>query len=144
MNTIQDIQNEIVDEFSMFAEWMDKYEYIIDLGKNVPPLAEEHKTKQNLIEGCQSKVWLYAQLNSQDLIEYSADSDAIITKGLAALIIRVFNKRTPDEILANEIFFIDKIGLSANLSPTRSNGLASMLKQVKWYALAYKTKLEKR
>jgi len=139
--SIDEIQNEIVEEFSMFDDWMDKYEYIIDLGKKNEPLAEEFKIKQNLIEGCQSKVWLHTEINEAQQIVFKSDSDAIITKGLAALIIRVFNEKSPDEILNANIFFVDKIGLSSNLSPTRSNGLASMLKQIKLYALAYKTRL---
>lgn len=142
MSTINETQNEIKEEFAMFDEWMDKYEYIIDLGKNLETMPQYKKSKQNLIEGCQSNVWLDAELNEQQQIEFSADSDAIITKGLIALLLRVFDGRTPDEILNADIYFINDIGLSANLSPTRSNGLASMLKQIKLYAMAFKTKID--
>jgi len=141
--TIKDSQLEIIEEFSVFSDWMDKYEYLIELGKALPDIAVDYKVQENLIEGCQSRVWLNAELEG-DVIKFSADSDAIITKGLIALLIRVLNNQSPAEVMNADLFFIDKIGLSANLSPTRSNGLASMLKQVKWYALAYKTKLEKR
>lgn len=139
--SINEIQNEIIEEFSVFDEWMDKYEYLIDLGKSVPILSEKHKNKQNLISGCQSKVWLNAKLNNGK-ISFEADSDAIITKGIVALLIRVFNNQTPEDILNTELYFIEKIGLQSNLSPTRANGLVAMIKQIKYYAMAYKAKME--
>ena len=137
--TITEIQEEIIEEFEMFDEWMDKYEYLIEQAKTIPILQSEHKVAQNLINGCQSRVWLNAEI-TEGKINFSADSDAIITKGIVALLIRILDARTPSEILETELFFIDKIGLSENLSPTRSNGLMSMIKQMKLYALAFKTK----
>ena len=134
--TTQQIQQEIIDEFSAFDDWMDKYQMIIDLGNDLPPLNPEFKTEDNLIEGCQSRVWLHAQF-SNGLIHFEADSDAIITKGLIGLLIRVLSDHTPQEILDCDVHFIDEIGLTQHLSPTRSNGLLSMLKQIKTYALAY-------
>ena len=134
--TTQQIQQEIIDEFSAFDDWMDKYQMIIDLGNELPPLDPEFKTEDNLIEGCQSRVWLHAQF-SNGLIHFDADSDAIITKGLIGLLIRVLSDHTPQEILDCDVHFIDEIGLTQHLSPTRSNGLLSMLKQIKTYALAY-------
>ena len=134
--TTQQIQQEIIDEFSAFDDWMDKYQMIIDLGNELPPLDPEFKTEDNLIEGCQSRVWLHAQF-SNGLIHFEADSDAIITKGLIGLLIRVLSDHTPQEILACDVHFIAEIGLTQHLSPTRSNGLLSMLKQIKTYALAY-------
>lgn len=134
--SIEDIQNEIVEEFSAFDDWMDKYQMIIDLGQEQPALAEEFKTDDNLIDGCQSRVWLHASLED-GLIHFEADSDAIITKGLIGLLIRVWSEQTPQDILDSELFFIDSIGLTQHLSPTRSNGLLSMVKQMKAYALAY-------
>ncbi|MBO7113050.1 MAG: SufE family protein [Bacteroidaceae bacterium] len=134
--TTQQIQQEIIDEFSAFDDWMDKYQMIIDLGNELPPLNPEFKTEDNLIEGCQSRVWLHAQF-SNGLIHFEADSDAIITKGLIGLLIRVLSDHTPQEILDCDVHFIDEIGLTQHLSPTRSNGLLSMLKQIKTYALAY-------
>lgn len=134
--TTQQIQQEIIDEFSAFDDWMDKYQMIIDLGNELPPLKPEFKTEDNLIEGCQSRVWLHAQF-SNGLIHFEADSDAIITKGLIGLLIRVLSDHTPQEILDCDVHFIDEIGLTQHLSPTRSNGLLSMLKQIKTYALAY-------
>lgn len=134
--TTQQIQQEIIDEFSAFDDWMDKYQMIIDLGNELPPLDPEFKTEDNLIEGCQSRVWLHAQF-SNGLIHFEADSDAIITKGLIGLLIRVLSDHTPQEILDCDVHFIDEIGLTQHLSPTRSNGLLSMLKQIKTYALAY-------
>ncbi len=134
--TTQQIQQEIIDEFSAFDDWMDKYQMIIDLGNELPPLDPEFKTEDNLIEGCQSRVWLHAQF-SNGLIHFEADSDAIITKGLIGLLIRVMSDHTPQEILDCDVHFIDEIGLTQHLSPTRSNGLLSMLKQIKTYALAY-------
>ena len=137
--TIQEIQEEIVDEFALFDEWMDKYNYLIELGKSIPLIETEDKKEENLIRGCQSRVWLDAKLEN-GVITFKADSDAIITKGIAALLIRVLNNSTPSEILDSDLYFIDSIGLNEHLSPTRSNGLVSMIKQMKLYALAYKTK----
>lgn len=140
--TLEQIQNEIIDEFSMFQEWMDKYEYLIELGKDTPPIEEKYKNEKNLIAGCQSKVWLYAELEG-DKIKFTADSDAIITKGIIALLIKVMNNRRPLEIMNADLFFIEKIGLQSNLSPTRANGLAAMIKQMKLYGMAYNAKLNK-
>ena len=139
MNSIKEIQNEIVDEFSLFDEWMDKYEHIIELGKDLPLIDEEHKTEENLIKGCQSRVWLHAELKDGKII-FTADSDAIITKGIIALMIRVFSGHTPKEIAEADLFFIDRIGLKEHLSPTRSNGLLSMVKQIKMYSIAFQAK----
>ncbi|TCO07963.1 SufE family protein [Natronoflexus pectinivorans] len=139
--TIKEIQDEIVDEFSMLTDWMDKYSLLIEIGNELDSFEEEHRTEQNLIEGCQSKVWLHAWLED-DKIRFMADSDAIIVKGIVSLLIRILDKRTPDEILNSELFFIDEIGLKEHLSPTRSNGLVSMVKQMRMYALAFKTKME--
>lgn len=138
--TIQEIQEEIVDEFALFDEWMDKYEHLIELGKELPIIAEAYKTDENLIKGCQSRVWLHAELNG-DVIEFTADSDAIITKGIVALMIRVFTNQTPQAIAEANLGFIDEIGLKEHLSPTRSNGLLSMVKQIKMYAIAYQAKI---
>ncbi|HIP48906.1 MAG TPA: SufE family protein [Lutibacter sp.] len=137
--TIQDIQNEIIEEFEFLEDWMDKYEHIIALGKSLPLIDEKHKTKDNLISGCQSQVWLYAE-KKKDKLYFTADSDAILTKGVVALLLRVFSNQTPDTILTTELDFINKIGLKENLSPTRANGLVSMIKQIKMYALAFKMK----
>ena len=134
--TIQDIQEEVIEEFSAFDDWMDKYQMIIDLGNEQPPLDAAYKTEDNLIDGCQSRVWLHAEMR-EGLVHFEADSDAIITKGLIALLIRVLSDHTPAEILESDVHFIDAIGLTQHLSPTRSNGLLSMLKQIKTYALAY-------
>lgn len=139
---IKDIQEEIVSEFSMFGEWLEKYEYLIDLGKTLPAIKEEHKTAQNLINGCQSQVWLYAELEN-GLVVYTADSDAIITKGIIGLLIRALSHHTPDEIIEADMDFINEIGLKEHLSPTRANGLVAMIKQMKNYALAYKIKSQK-
>lgn len=133
-----EIQNTIIEEFGMFEEWLDKYEYIIELGNDLKPYDEKNKNKSNLIAGCQSRVWLNGELIDGKVI-FTADSDAIITKGVIALLIRVLSERTPQEILDTELFFLDKIGLKENLSPTRANGLVSMIKQMKTYALAFKT-----
>ncbi len=138
--TTQEIQNQIVEEFSVFEEWMDKYEYIIELGNELAPYDERHKTPSNLISGCQSRVWLNGELQ-RDKVIFTADSDAIITKGIVALLLKVYSDRKPQEILDTDLFFIDKIGLKENLSPTRANGLVSMLKQIRMYALAFQTKL---
>jgi len=134
--TIKDVQNEIIEEFDIFSDWMDKYQFLIDIGKNLSPLAVEYVVDSNLIQGCQSKVWLHAEFKN-DKIQFTADSDAIITKGIIALLIRVLGNRTPDEIASADLFFVDRIGLSQNLSPTRANGLASMIKQMKLYAIAF-------
>jgi cysteine desulfuration protein SufE len=137
--TIQEIQEEIIDEFSMFDDWMQRYEYIIDLGKNLPLIQEECKTDDNLIKGCQSKVWLKGE-QKDDKIIFTADSDAILTKGIIAILIRVFSNQNAFDILAADTGFIDKIGLKEHLSPTRANGLVSMIKNIKMYALAFDAK----
>jgi cysteine desulfuration protein SufE len=131
---MQEIQNEIVDEFSMFDDWMEKYDYLIELGKSLPLIEEKYKIDDNLIKGCQSKVWLHAQKEG-DKILYTADSDAIITKGIIALLLRVFSNQKPEDIIKTETDFINKIGLKEHLSPTRANGLVSMIKKIKLYAL---------
>ena len=133
------IQDEIIEEFSVFDDWLDKYDYLIGLSETLPPISSEHRTGQYLIEGCQSRVWVDARLEDGK-VYYAADSDAIITKGIIALLIRVLNGRKPQEILDTELYFIDAIGLSANLSPTRANGLVSMIKQMRLYALAFQAK----
>ncbi len=138
--TIKEIQEEIIDEFSMFEDWMERYEYIIDLGKSLPLIDEAYKLDENLITGCQSKVWLHSEIKG-DKINFTADSDAILTKGMVALLLRVFNNQKPADILTADLFFIDKIGLKEHLSPTRANGLVSMIKQIKLYALAHQSKL---
>jgi len=138
--TLTEVQDQIVDDFSIFDDWMDRYQQLIELGKDLPPIDEKKRTESYLIKGCQSKVWLDAELKDGK-IYFSADSDAIITKGIVALLIRVLNEREPKEILEADLFFIDKIGLKANLSPTRSNGLVSMVKQMRLFALAYQSKL---
>lgn len=140
--TIESIQDEIIDEFSMFDDWMQKYEYMIDLGKSLPLINENNKTEDRLITGCQSKVWLDAELNEGKII-YSADSDAIITKGIIAILLRVFSNQTPMAILESNTNFIDEIGLKEHLSPTRANGLVSMIKQLKIYALAFQAQINK-
>ena len=139
--TINEIQDQIIDEFSAFGDWMERYEYLIDMGRTLPPFDIAHKVPDFLIEGCQSKVWLYPSLDN-GVITFTADSDALITRGIVALLVRVFSGRTPDEIISADIYFIDRIGLKQNLSPTRSNGLLSMMKQMRLYALAYKSKQE--
>jgi len=139
--TVNEIQEQIIEEFSVFSDWMERYEYLIDMGKDLPPFDEKHRKPDYLIEGCQSKVWLYPSL-TDGIVNYTADSDALITRGIVALLVRVFSGRTPDEILDADIYFIDRIGLKENLSPTRSNGLLAMMKQIRLYALAYKTKSE--
>ena len=135
--TIKSIQEEVIDEFLLFDDWMQKYEYMIDLGKSLPLINEKNKTDDRLIKGCQSKVWLGAQLKTGK-IKYTADSDAKITKGIIAILLRVFSNQTPDAILSANTDFIDEIGLKEHLSPTRANGLVSMIKQLKIYALALK------
>ncbi|GAK74889.1 sulfur acceptor protein SufE for iron-sulfurcluster assembly [Nonlabens ulvanivorans] len=140
MASIQDIQNEIVEEFAIFDDWMDRYEYMIDLGKSVPVIDEQYKTDDNIIKGCQSKVWVHADLK-EDKVEFSADSDAIITKGIIAILIRAWSGQKPADIIAADTAFIDQIGLKEHLSPTRANGLVSMIKQLKMYAIAYQSQL---
>ena len=137
MATIQEIQAEIVEEFGMFEDWMEKYEYIIELGKSLPMIDPKHKTDSNLIKGCQSRVWLYAEEKDNKII-YSADSDAIITKGIVAILIRVLSNQSAKEITKTDLAFIDKIGFKEQLSQTRANGLVSMIKEMKIYALAFK------
>lgn len=137
--TIQDAQNEIIEEFALFEEWMDKYEHIIELGKDLPIIKDQYKVEENLIKGCQSRVWLYAELIDNNIV-FTADSDAIITKGIVGLVIRVFSNHTPKEIAESELFFINEIGLKEHLSPTRSNGLLSMVKQIKMYSIAFQAK----
>ena len=132
--SIEDIQNEIIDEFSMFEDWEERYQYMIDLGKDLPLIDIQYKTEDNIIKGCQSKVWVHAEMNN-DKIEFTADSDAIITKGIIAILIRSFSNQHPKDIIEANTDFIDKIGLKEHLSPTRSNGLVSMVKQMKIYAL---------
>ena len=134
--TIQEIQEEIIDEFNMFDDWMQKYDYLIELSKDLPVINESLKVDDNLIRGCQSKVWLHASKNG-DIISFTADSDAIITKGIVALLVRVFDGQKAKDILENELYFIDTIGLKEHLSMTRSNGLVSMIKQMKFYAIAF-------
>lgn len=135
---IKDTQEEIIEEFAGLGDWMDRYAYIIDLGNTLPEYPESEKTPQNLIEGCQSRVWIDAKLQPDGKIHFRADSDALIVKGIVALLMRVLNDRTPDEILAADLFFIDKIGLQEHLSPTRSNGLVAMVRQIRDYARAFK------
>lgn len=134
--TINEIQDGIISDFSVFDDWMDKYEYLIELGKELAPFDEKNKTDKNLIDGCQSKVWLNADYVDGKII-FTADSDAIITKGIISLLIRVMSSQTPEDILNSDLYFINKIGLTQHLSPTRSNGLMSMIKQIKLYAMAF-------
>lgn len=137
---IKEIQEEIVDEFSMFDDWMQRYEYMIELGKSLPLIDEKYKTEDHIIKGCQSKVWVHAELKD-DKLSFTADSDAIITKGIIAILIRVFSNQKPKSIIDANTDFIDEIGLKEHLSPTRANGLVSMIKQLKLYAVAYQTQL---
>ena len=137
--TINEIQDEVIEEFSDFTDWMDKYQLLIDLGNDQEPLDERYKTEQNLIDGCQSRVWLVADYRD-GLLSFTAESDALIVKGIVALLIRVLSGHTPQEILDADLYFIDRIGLREHLSPTRSNGLLAMVKQIKAYALAYEMK----
>lgn len=136
--TINETQDEIIDEFEDLTDWMDRYAYIIDLGNTLPDFPESEKTPQNLIEGCQSRVWITAHQNDNGTIHFQADSDALIVKGIVALLMRVLDNHTPDEILYADLYFIDKIGLKEHLSPTRSNGLLAMVKQIHNYARAFK------
>ncbi|MBR4268054.1 MAG: SufE family protein [Bacteroidales bacterium] len=135
--TINEIQDQIIEEFSVYDEWLDKYEYLIELGNSLDTIEENKKTPDNIIQGCQSRVWLDAVLEDDNTVTFRADSDAIITKGIIALLIRVFNHQTPQDIVSAELYFVDEIGLSANLSPTRANGLLAMIKQIRYYALAF-------
>jgi cysteine desulfuration protein SufE len=137
--SVNEVQDNIIDEFSVFDDWMDKYNLLIDFGRELKDLDPKHKVKDYLIDGCQSKVWLYPEFIDKKIV-FSADSDAIITRGIVALLIKVLSDRTPDEIISADLYFIDSIGLRQNLSPTRSNGLLSMIRQMKLYAMAYKAK----
>ncbi len=139
--TIDELQDQIIEEFAQFGDWMERYEYLIEMGRELPPFEETHRRPDFLIEGCQSRVWLYPSFND-GVITFEADSDALITRGIVALLVRVLSGRTPDEILGTDLWFIDRIGLKENLSPTRSNGLLAMIKQMRLYALAYKSKAE--
>lgn len=138
--TINEIQDEIIDEFSDFDDWMDRYAYIIELGNALLAIDEKYKTPAHLIEGCQSRVWVNAEL-IDGKVHFTADSDAIIVKGIISMLVKVLNDQTPDDILASELYFIDRVGLAEHLSPTRSNGLTAMVKQMRLYALAFQTKL---
>ncbi|UTW64280.1 SufE family protein [bacterium SCSIO 12741] len=134
--SIQEAQEELIEEFALFEDWMEKYEYIIDLGKDLAPIDEANRMEENLVKGCQSQVWLAADFDGNQLT-FQADSDAIITKGIVSMVTRVLSGHTPQEIVDAELFFVDQIGLKEHLSPTRSNGLVSMIKKIKAYALAY-------
>lgn len=138
---ISEIEGEIIEEFSLFDDWMGKYEYLIELGKSLPLIDDKYKVDELLVKGCQSKVWLHAELKD-GVVVFTADSDAIITKGLVSLLVNVLTNHTPNEIIDAELGFIDEIGLKEHLSPTRSNGLVSMIKQMKLYALAFKTQAQ--
>ena len=138
---IEEIQNDIIEEFALFDDWMQRYDYMIELGRSLPLIDDKYKTDDHLIKGCQSKVWLHAEMNDGK-IEFTADSDAIITKGIVAILIRVFSNQPPAEIIDAKTDFIDEIGLKEHLSPTRANGLVSMIKQIKMYAIAYQTQLK--
>jgi len=139
--SIEETEQEIIEEFEVFDDWMGKYEYLIDLGKSLPLINEKYKTEDKIIKGCQSRVWMHSELIDGKVI-YTADSDAIITKGMVALMIRVLSNHTPDEIINAKLDFVEKIGLKQHLSPTRSNGLVSMIKQMKLDAIAYSSKLK--
>lgn len=136
--TINEQQDAIIDEFADIDDWMDRYAYIIDMGNALEPMSEKYKTPQNLIEGCQSRAWLNAELDSDGKVQFRADSDAIIVKGIISMLVNVLSGHTPQEILDTNLYFIDKIGLAEHLSPTRSNGLAAMVKQMRLYAIAFK------
>ena len=139
--TIEDIQQEIIEEFEGFDDWMDRYQMLIDLGNEQEPLPVQYKTESNLIDGCQSRVWLQADLTPEGKVHFQAESDALIVKGIVTLLIRVLDQQTPDDILSADLHFIEDIGLKDHLSPTRSNGLVAMLKQMKLYAMAFKAKM---
>lgn len=138
--TINQIQDQIIEKFVMFPDWLDRYNYLIELASDLPMIDAEHRTDQYVIKGCQSRVWVDARIDTEGLVYFSADSDAIITKGIIALLIRVLNGQTPEQILQADLYFIDRIGLSENLSPTRANGLVAMIKQMRMFALAFKAK----
>lgn len=140
--TINQLQDEIIEEFADIDDWMDRYAYIIDLGNALQPIDEKYRTPEYLIEGCQSRAWLHAALTPDGKIEFTADSDAIIVKGIISMLVKVLSGHTPDEIMDSDLYFIDRIGLSEHLSPTRSNGLAALVKQMKLYAVAYKAKID--
>ncbi len=137
--TINEIQDEIIEECSLFDDWMDRYELLIDLGNSLGNLDSKYKTEENIIVGCQSRVWLHAEMQGDKII-FEAESDAVIVKGIIALLLKVLSNKTPDEILGADLYFVDKIGLKEHLSPTRSNGLVSMIKQIQFYAMAFKAK----
>lgn len=140
--TIEESQQDIIDQFADIDDWMDRYAYIIDLGNALQPIDEKYRTPEYLIEGCQSRAWLHAALTPDGKIEFTADSDAIIVKGIISMLVKVLSGHTPDEIMDSDLYFIDRIGLSEHLSPTRSNGLAALVKQMKLYAVAYKAKID--
>lgn len=140
MSSIKEIQEDIIEEFAMYEDWMQRYEYMIELGKTLPLIDEKYKTDDNLIKGCQSKVWVHAEMEGDKLV-FTADSDAIITKGIIAILVRAFSNQHPKDIIDADTGFIDEIGLKEHLSPTRANGLVSMIKQLKMYAVAYQTQL---
>ncbi len=140
--TLEEVQDQIIEEFSLFDDWMDKYAYLIEQSNDLPLIDPKYKNEEHLIRGCQSRVWLHAEIRD-GRIRFSADSDAIITKGIVALLIRVFSGRKPGEILDSDLYFIDRIGLKENLSPTRSNGLLAMIRKMKYYALAFRSKEQK-
>ena len=140
MKTINELQDEVIEEFEDFSDWMDKYQLLIDLGNEQEPLAPQYKPEQNLIDGCQRRVWLQADLDNEGKVVFQAESDALIVKGIISLLIKVVSGHTPDEILNSDLYFIEKIGLKEHLSPTRSNGLLAMVKQMRMYALAFKAK----
>ncbi|MBO7598671.1 MAG: SufE family protein [Bacteroidales bacterium] len=135
--TINQIQDEIIEEFSVYEEWLDKYEYLIELGNSLEVIDESQKTPDNIIQGCQSRVWLDCKMNDDGTLTFTADSDAIITKGIIALLIRAVNNQKPQDIIDADLYFIENIGLKENLSPTRANGLLAMIKQIRYYALAF-------
>ena len=138
--SVNDIQDEIIEEFSQFDDWMDRYSLLIDLGNSLPPFPDADRNDRNLIDGCQSKVWFTARLDKEKKLVFAGDSDAILVKGIVALLIRVFSDHTPREILESDLYFIDRIGLREHLSPTRSNGLVAMLRQMRQYALVFSEK----
>jgi cysteine desulfuration protein SufE len=140
MQTINDIQNEIINDFSMYEDWSDKYEYLIEFGKSLAPLDEKYKTEENRIHGCQSRVWLHAEKNGGKVV-FGADSDAIITKGIVGLLVKVLSGHPPKEIAESDLYFIEKIGLKEHLSPTRANGLLSMIKKMKTYGVVFQSNM---
>ena len=140
MKNINELQDEVIEEFELFDDWMDKYQQLIELGGELPAFPDSYKTEQNLIDGCQSRVWLQADLDAEGRVILQAESDALIVKGIIALLLRVLSGHSPQEILSTELYFIDRIGLAEHLSPTRSNGLLSMIRQVRAYALAFSCK----